>query len=237
MAAQPLHESISAKIRERIATGEWGEGTIIPSEVELSEEFGVSRPTIRHALEPLVAEGLLDRRRKRGTMVRPAKLATPLASSLAPVTSAAEAAGRVARTEVSFLRHVRADATLARVLGVAEGDDVVRAGLLYLADEQPVAYEEASVPAAYAAGLEAADLTQTSLVDALAQGGTAVSGARRRLEVVPLQAQVATLLDVADQTPAFLVRGVLLGEGGQAVAVTTAWYRGDANAFEVEVSA
>lgn len=236
MAAQPLHESISSQIRERIVTGVWKEGEIIPSEVELSEEFGVSRPTIRHALEPLVAEGLLDRRRKRGTMVRPAKLRQSYASSLAPLEDAARAAGREPSCEVLFSRHVEADDALARELGVEKGSDVLRVALLHKADGQPVAVEETFVSAALAGGLEGVDLAAVPLGDALAGQGVKVASATRRFEVVPAHAQAA-VLGVAEGAPLVMVRGELRDAAGAPVAAQVAYFRGDANAFEVEVRA
>jgi len=65
----PTYYLINNLIRKRILDGTYPLGTKIPSEMELSEEFGVHRLTARHALTLLVQEGYLKRFRKRGTFV------------------------------------------------------------------------------------------------------------------------------------------------------------------------
>ncbi|WP_407316416.1 GntR family transcriptional regulator [Pseudomonas sp. nanlin1] len=65
----PLYEVVKRHICEAILLGEWASGTVIPSEMALASDFGVSVGTVRRALAELVAEGMLMRRRKTGTVV------------------------------------------------------------------------------------------------------------------------------------------------------------------------
>lgn len=65
----PVYFQIKNLIKKRISEGTYPSGTKIPSEHELSQEFGVNRQTVRHALTLLVQEGYLNRFRKRGTFV------------------------------------------------------------------------------------------------------------------------------------------------------------------------
>jgi len=65
----PTYYLIKNLVRKRILDGTYSPGTKIPSEMQLSEEFGVHRLTARHALTLLVQEGYLERFRKRGTFV------------------------------------------------------------------------------------------------------------------------------------------------------------------------
>lgn len=65
----PLHERLKRTLSERILLGEWRPGTAIPGEVELSAAFGVAVCTMRKALAALVAEGVLTRRPRVGTVV------------------------------------------------------------------------------------------------------------------------------------------------------------------------
>lgn len=65
----PLYYQLREIIRDRIISGEWGYGTEIPSEIKLCEEYNLSRATVRQALDGLVNEGLIDRRRGIGTFV------------------------------------------------------------------------------------------------------------------------------------------------------------------------
>lgn len=67
--APALYERIDGSLRERIVSGEWRPGTMLPSEVELAREFGVSQGTVRRAIDALVNENVLVRRQGAGTFV------------------------------------------------------------------------------------------------------------------------------------------------------------------------
>lgn len=69
---EALHKQVAAAMRESIAKGEWTTGTKLPTETDLAETYGVSRPTVRLAVAALRTEGLLDVRQGRGTFVRTA---------------------------------------------------------------------------------------------------------------------------------------------------------------------
>lgn len=65
----PLYEVVKRQITEAIMMGKWPAGTILPSEIALSQMFGIAVGTVRRALADLTNEGLLSRRRKTGTVV------------------------------------------------------------------------------------------------------------------------------------------------------------------------
>ncbi|MFJ9605288.1 GntR family transcriptional regulator [Kitasatospora sp. NPDC101176] len=69
---EPLHKQVAAAMRQSIAAGEWPPGTQMPTETDLAEKYGVSRPTVRLAVAALRSEGLLDVKQGRGTFVRTA---------------------------------------------------------------------------------------------------------------------------------------------------------------------
>ncbi|MEZ5826685.1 MAG: UTRA domain-containing protein [Geminicoccaceae bacterium] len=71
-------QSVQEEVLRRIYSREWSPGEIIPSEVDLAEEFGCARTTVNRALRSLADSGWLDRRRKAGTRVslHPARKAT-----------------------------------------------------------------------------------------------------------------------------------------------------------------
>jgi len=67
--AQPLYAQVKRALAERILSGVWGPGRLLPSEFQLAEEFGVSQGTVRKALDALVLEHLVERHQGRGTFV------------------------------------------------------------------------------------------------------------------------------------------------------------------------
>ncbi len=68
-SSTPLHEQAEKALRELIKREEYQKGKLLPSEVIMSEQFGISRNTLRYAINKLVSEGLLDRRKGHGTKV------------------------------------------------------------------------------------------------------------------------------------------------------------------------
>ena len=67
--AAPLYERVKRHMSEAILVGEWPPGMVLPSETSLAQGFGIAVGTVRRAMADLVAEGLLTRRRKTGTVV------------------------------------------------------------------------------------------------------------------------------------------------------------------------
>jgi len=67
--AAPLYERVKRHMSEAILVGEWPPGMSLPSETSLAQSFGIAVGTVRRAMSDLVAEGLLTRRRKTGTVV------------------------------------------------------------------------------------------------------------------------------------------------------------------------
>ncbi|MFI6443542.1 GntR family transcriptional regulator [Kitasatospora sp. NPDC050543] len=67
---EALHKQVAAAMRQSIASGEWPPGTQLPTETDLAQTYGVSRPTVRLAVAALRNEGQLDVKQGRGTFVR-----------------------------------------------------------------------------------------------------------------------------------------------------------------------
>jgi GntR family transcriptional regulator len=67
--AQPLYTRVKRALAERILSGIWPPGRLLPNEFQLAEEFGVSQGTVRKALDALAAENLVERHQGRGTFV------------------------------------------------------------------------------------------------------------------------------------------------------------------------
>ncbi|MFT6556243.1 GntR family transcriptional regulator [Sneathiella sp.] len=75
MRQNQSHQSVQAALLKRIHSGEWTPGTYIPGEVDLAAEYGCSRTTVNRALRQLAENGIVERKRKRGTRVTPMPVA------------------------------------------------------------------------------------------------------------------------------------------------------------------
>jgi DNA-binding GntR family transcriptional regulator len=133
----PLYYQVAQVLEQAIESGELAAGERLDNEIALAESLGLSRPTMRRAIQYLVERGLLMRKRGVGTQVvhravrRPIEL-TSLYDDLANE-------GRSPRTEVLRLEEVPASDTVAHVLGVAEGTPVLSLERLRYADDEPLA--------------------------------------------------------------------------------------------------
>lgn len=120
-------------------------GRQLPSERDMAAHFGVARMTLRHALDALVEEGLLERIVGVGTFVAREKLDVTLKLTSYSEEMARRGMRPSART-LAF-EQIPATARLAKELQVEEGQAVVRLRRLLLADEQPMSVDENFIPA------------------------------------------------------------------------------------------
>src|SRR3954453_9988696 len=140
-----------------------GVGSAIPSERQLSTDLGVSRLTVRAALDELVREGYLERRRGSGTFVREPKIAQELT-----MTSFSEDMRRRGMRPASRTLSVStttAGARPGRFPHVSPSERIVVAQRLRLADNETMAIEELHVPETLVPGLTARDLEQHSFYE------------------------------------------------------------------------
>src|SRR4029453_17974025 len=137
-----------------------GIGRAIPSERQLSVDLGVSRLTVRAAIDELVREGLLDRRRGSGTFVREPKIAQEL--TMTSFSEQMRRRGMRPASRTLSLTTTLADAYLGRCLHVSPSERIVVAKRLRLADGETMAIETLHVPEALVPGLSRKDFDQTS---------------------------------------------------------------------------
>jgi GntR family transcriptional regulator, histidine utilization repressor len=134
------HQRIRAAILDRIKAGEWGLGEQMPGEAQFAEEYGCARTTMNRALRALADEGIVERKRKGGTRVRPlprhhAQLTIPI------LREQVEASGQLYGHRI-VARHVsRPPPEVAAVLALADGQQAAGIDTLHLADHQPYALE------------------------------------------------------------------------------------------------
>lgn len=141
----PLYQQLASRLRREIADGTYQPGDRLPSEEALCATFGVSRITVRAALDQLVDAGLLWRKRGKGTFVS----SRPVEHELIHLTDFVEdmaAAGLRPRSEVTEWIEEPVVEPIASQLGVSPGTMIVRIDRLRLADELPIAFDVTYLP-------------------------------------------------------------------------------------------
>src|SRR5580765_1640805 len=142
-----------------------GVGEAIPSERKLTVDLGMSRLTVRAALDELVREGYLVRRRGAGTFGTEPKIAQEL--TMTSFTDDMRRRGMAPASKTLELQVVPAGARLGRLLPVSPSERVVVAKRLRFADRDPMAIEELHVRESLVPGLSARDLEDGSFYELL----------------------------------------------------------------------
>ena len=150
------HHGIREAIRKRIVAGEWKLGELIPGEVEFAEHYGCSRTTVNRALQALAEEGIVERKRKGGTRVRP--LPVPQAQLRIPLLrEQVEEAGAIYSCRIIERRVRKAEGDLADGLELGVGE-AAYLETIHMADERPFAFETRWINLATVPEFESADL-------------------------------------------------------------------------------
>ena len=184
-----------------------GVGDAIPSERQLGIDLSVSRLTVRAALDELVREGYLVRRRGAGTFVAEPKVAKGI--DITSFSDDMRARGLTPASRTIDLRTIPAGARLGRILHVSPSEPVVAVKRLRLADGEPMAIELLHVRSSLVPGLTAADLEEHSFYDLLAsRWDVAIVGGTQTVEPTVTNDEESAALGVPLHSPALLFERV-----------------------------
>jgi GntR family transcriptional regulator len=203
-----------------------GVGEAIPSERQLSADLRVSRLTVRAALDELVREGYLLRRRGAGTFVSEPKIAQEL--TMTSFTEDMRSRGMRPASKTLELKVVQAGARLGRLLHVSPSEPVLVAERLRLADGETMAMETLHIRAALVPGLAARDLERQSFYELLSDRyGIVVVGGTQAIEPTVTNEEESEALGVPLHSPAFLFERITRAENGEIIEFVRSLYRGD----------
>jgi GntR family transcriptional regulator len=208
-------------------------GDAIPSERQLSADLGVSRLTVRAALDDLVREGHLVRRRGSGTFVSEPKIAQEL--TMTSFTEDMRRRGMTPKSKTLELRGVPAGARLGRIFHVSPSEPIVVAKRLRLADGETMAIETLHVREALVPGLSATDL-ERSFYELLKSRGVSIVSGVETIEATVTNEEESAQLGVPLHSPAFLFERTTRAEDGSVVEFVQSTYRGDRYQLVTELS-
>ncbi|MGH3001291.1 MAG: GntR family transcriptional regulator, partial [Gaiellaceae bacterium] len=201
-------------------------GAAIPSERQLGVDLGVSRLTVRAALDGLVREGYLVRRRGAGTFVAAPKVAKGM--DISSFSDDMRARGLKPGSRTLDLAVVPAGARLGRLLHVSPSEAIVAVKRLRLADGDPMAIELLHVRSSLVPGLTALDLEQHSFYDLLTQRyEISIAGGTQTVEPTVTSDEESAALGVPLHSPALLFERITRTAAGDVVEFTNSTYRGD----------
>lgn len=224
---------IAAELRRRIEEDlEFGAGQLLPSESELAGAYGVSRVTVRKALESLRDEGLIDSRQGYGWFVVGEPVRQTL-GRLQTIEAQLEARGVASERRVLDFGLVRAPAWVRAVLGSgSESESVLRVRRLQVVDGRPFARVTVWVPKELGAGLSRQDVEQSPFYDLLP---VRLGGARQTIGAAAALAADAAVLQVPTGAPVLRCERVTRTSDGVAVLVSEWVFPAHATEFVVEL--
>jgi GntR family transcriptional regulator len=223
----PHYLRIYRDLRQRIDTGEWEAGTRLPAQRDLSSQFGVAVMTIRHALQLLEREGLVQFRHGKGTYVAPRPLSYDM-SRLRSLAQEMAAQGHALVTRVLSSSFSRAQPRVAELLALNGSEEVYVLERLRIVDGRPAVYQRSHLPARHGRSIGGADLTTRSLYDFLTEAlDLEVTHALETLRPVTLSASIAKLFAEPKGTPAILSERLTFTTGDEPLIFDEAYMPGD----------
>jgi GntR family transcriptional regulator len=227
----PRYYQLKEIMRDRIRSGEWKPGDLIPSERELGEQYGISRMTARQAITDLVNEGLFYREQGKGTFVSQRKITQQLIH-LTGFTEDIRARGQRPSTKVLSAEMALADETTAEKLRIPPGALIFRLQRLRLADGEPLAIELSQISFKGCERLLEDDLENNSLYRILeTKYCMPLMEADQELEAGLASSEETQLLKISAGSPVLFTRRTTYTERNQPIEYAKAVYCGNKYTF------
>lgn len=232
---QAKYQGIEELLLKEITAGKYKIGQLIPKEMDLAAKHNVSRPTVRHALQDLVNQGYLERKKHLGTIVKRNKIAQEFTHVIESYNHEMQHNGLRGETKVLFFAKINAPKTVAKAMKLENGTEVYKLTRLRYADREPVVLVTTFLPAKILPDFDNIDFNKQSLYQELAKCGLAIVHVKRKLEVKTADAESANLLDIDQNSPVFYFHTHGYSSGEQLLEYSIATYRGDLNYFLIDL--
>jgi GntR family transcriptional regulator len=224
----PLYDLIEQNFRDLITSGQLKPGEAVPSEWDLASLYGVSRLTLRHALDNLVRQDWLFRKHGVGTFVANPRIAR-IAPSKLSFTEQMLAIGRVPSSRQISIQIIPSSPEVAQRLKLQENEPVIEITRLRLADNEPILLETAYLSQNLFPGITPqSDFSNVSLYETMStQYQATVATMDQTLEPVLLSEEDAAQLDTQPGAPALLSETISFTADGTPVEYSWSVTRGD----------
>ncbi|MEN9710338.1 MAG: hypothetical protein RL441_330 [Actinomycetota bacterium] len=230
----PLYFQLSQDLERAIRDGDIKPGEHIEAEVELAARLGLSRPTVRQAIQDLVNKGLLVRRRGVGTQVVHSQMRRGV--ELTSLYDDLSQAQHKPTTVVLSLTIKRSDARLAELLRIKEGDRVLHLRRLRSMNGEPLAIMRNWIPADLL-NTTKEELEETGLYEVMRRQGLHVRVANQKIGAAIAAAPDARLLEIRAGSPLLVMERTAFDDAGRVVEASSHKYRADLYSFETTLVA
>jgi len=226
----PLYFQVSSQLEQAIQSGELPPGFRLQNEIALADLYGLSRPTMRRAIQELVDKGLLVRKRGVGTQVVNGRVRRKV-----ELTSLYDDLAKSGQRPASKVLHLAVEAApdeVAAELGVEAGSPVLHLQRLRLAGGKPLAIMQNWLPEDLAVVAES-DLTARGLYELMREQGVHMVVARQQIGARGATKEEARLLGLRAGAPLLTMQRATFDDVGRAVEWGSHAYRAESYSFEV----
>lgn len=224
---------IKEDLARRIGSGEFSVDERIPSELDLAQQYNVSRPTIRQAILELVQDGVVTRARGRGTFVLPPVIVSD-AHAFTSFADEMRQKGIEHAAQLISARQLAADETIAKDLHIALGAPIYEIVRSRLGNGTPLVVRTMQIPEALAPDLLRKPIHDVPIYQILQRDYNVVAtGSHQYFSAVAAPEDIALALQVAPGSALLFWRGVTVDSAQRPIARTLAHYRGDRFEFAI----
>lgn len=226
----PIYHQLEEYIKQQIENGLLKEEEAIPSEREFSERFQISRMTVRQAINNLVMEGYLNRKKGRGTFVSKKKVEQEL-QGMTSFTEDMLSRGMKPSSKLLSFKIIEADKKTALELKIAENDPIYKIKRIRLADGAPMALETAYIPVNLVPGLTEEN-SNLSLYQYIEEHlSLSISEATQEIEASIAEEHIAEPLGIEEGEPILLIVRIAYLQDGTPFELVKSSFRADRYRF------
>ncbi|RXZ83856.1 GntR family transcriptional regulator [Paenibacillaceae bacterium] len=232
----PYYYQLKEILLDYITNDHVGYDRPIPTEVEISAHFNISRPTVRQAINELVVEGYFVRQKGKGTFVTKPKISQEFLQVLDSFNNEMIKKGLEPSTKILGIDVIDCDDKIADALHIATGSQVIRLRRLRFANEDPIVYVVTYLPYDRCKPILDRNFEYESLYEILRQVcGFSLMEAVRNLEAVLAGEYEAELLGVDKGAPIQFIKSITYLTDSSPIEYSLAKYRGDRSQFSFKL--
>ena len=228
-----LYYQLKEKLAKKITNREWKPGEKIPSEAELCDAYGVSRITVRKAIEDLVRSGQLVKYQGKGTFVTNVSMEHML-SKFYSFSEELTRSGMTERAQVLSFEIVPASEEVREKLSMQKNEKVFMVKRLRMADEMPYTVEISYIPHALCPGLTAKKITTNGLYNSMRSLNVFPERIIEKIRAAVVSKPDAGLMKVKPNSPAIKLER-LTYFGSHTIEYCVSIVRGDFFTYTIEL--
>ncbi|MGL4362916.1 MAG: GntR family transcriptional regulator [Cellulosilyticaceae bacterium] len=231
--SEPIYKQIERYLKDLIASDSIRPGELLPTEAQLSEQFHVTRMTVRQAFNSLVKEGFVRRKRGIGSIVLANKIHDNI-TAITGFTQELRSKGYDVRTHLITLKIISADENIAEALQIETNENVWEIKRVREANNVKVAYMETYMPVKLFPNLNKKDCIKSLYEYIEKQCGYKIESANRHVEAAIANDEIVELLNVENKAPLLYIEQSAYLENGLPFEYAKSYYYGYRLTLKVE---